>query len=433
MDFAFAELSPVSEPSLVFAENAWLGPRQFARRVLVGFGGMVDTVARDVSDAQIPPRAQRVDWLVPGFVNAHCHLEYSWLRNAALPRGTVPFGQWMRAIISCRPQSDEDLQRRADAMAAGAQELLAGGCTAIVDSSTDGSSAKFLAGAGLKYHVLYEVLGLSRERAEPMLARALELTARNTNAGLNPHAPYSVGEWLRGALKGIADAVPQAWHIAETADEEELFLRGNGSVAEFLEQFGMQKPWGSGSAPEKSSFQFLADAGVLNRCVLAFHGNRLDAREASFFSAPRGLVHCPATHRWFQRAAVPLKQWLQDGVNVCLGTDSLASGETLSMLAMARMAVQDNADLSANDVLEMACTNPRKLALWSLPPEKAETGAQGIAVGCAADLVAISNPALHLLPDGDVDVAWRELLADQRSEVAATWVTGQMRYCSARP
>lgn len=400
----------------IFAENAWLGPGRFARRVLVEF----DTHLRRVTDltagAPVPDGCCRVSWLIPGLVNAHCHLEYSWLAGQ-LPRGDIPFGQWMNAIMARRPASAEDQSLQKHAMAEAAHALIRGGCTTVLDSTTDGASEPPLTAAGLRFFLFREVLGLSAGRAEPLWRAAVAAVtvapsapspsaSSLLGAGLNPHAPYSVGPWLRERLASeTMRSLPLAWHLAETPDEEALFQYGTGSIAEQLTAFGLPLPTNEFG---RSSFDFLAEEGLLEPCDLAFHGNELSPDAASFFRAPRGLVHCPGTHRWFQRRPAPLRQWLDAGVNVCLGTDSLASADSLSMLDLAKITLDDNPDLTPDDVLTMACVNPWKLGfLRAILPEATGT----IVPGAPADLVALtpgpggmqvnpaaSNPFYHLDP-----------------------------------
>jgi cytosine/adenosine deaminase-related metal-dependent hydrolase len=401
--------------ALVYAERAWLGSGHFARRVVVEFNSQITAVRELREQEPAPPDATQVDLLMPAFVNAHCHLEYSWLAGE-LSRGKIPFGEWMRAIMARRPQSADDFAKREEAMDAAAKALLASGCTMVFDSTTDGSSAAALDRVGIRHFLFHEILGLTEQRARPMLDAALEKlkderTGAALGAGLNPHALYSVGPWLREQLKaGPAAALPQAWHLAETPDEEQLFRAEAGSIADFLRDFRLPLP--EASAP--GSFQFLQQEGLLEKCDLVFHGNELSADDAAFFAAPRGMVHCPGTHRWFHRPPVPLAEWLRAGVNVCLGTDSLASSDSLSMVDMVRVALEDNPDLSADDVLTMACANPWKLGLLGA------TGLRGGAIesGAVADLVGINAR------EAAGGTEWRDVLTGNAPDLCV-WQSGR--------
>lgn len=359
----------------------------------------------------MPDACPKVQWLTPGFINAHCHLEYTWLRDK-LPRGDVAFGDWLTAIMQMRPSTDADAEHRATAMGQGATELLRGGCTTVIDSTTDGISATPLHAAGVRCFQFREVLGLTRERAEPILRRATSNLPAN-GAGLNPHAPYSVGPWLRDQLGAVSPAVPIAWHLAETADEEQLFRDGSGSIARFLSKFSLPFPYDA--LPESSSFRFFADNNLADSCVLAFHGDQLADAEVIHFRAPRGLVHCPGTRHWFQRPPVPLPQWLEQGVNVCLGTDSLASSDSLSMLDMIRLVATDYPALSADQLLRMACSNPA-----ALPFLQAMELTGTLETGATADFVALRSPA-------SCDT-WDALLQSPEGAVDKVFINGEQRY-----
>ncbi len=413
----------------VFADHAWLGREGFVDRVLVEFDCQIRSVTRLRPEEKPSEDVIRVGFLMPGLINAHCHLEYSWLKGK-LPSGEIPFGRWMQAIMAERPQSDEDYQVRFEAMGAGAQALLAGGCTTVFDSTTDGASAEILCEAGLRAFLFYEVLGLSQERAEPIWERVLEAVlmegwrrsgwekadgpGRVLGHGLNPHAPYSVGPWLREQLRKAPEDMVQAWHLAETPDEEEMFRRGEGSIAEFLREAGLPAP-GEGA---ESSFEFLRTAGMLDRCKVIFHGNELTPDAAKWFRASRAVVHCPATHRWFERRQVPLRRWLDDGVNVCLGTDSLASSETLSMLEIVRYTLEDHLDVSVDEVLTMACVNPYKA---ELPGTGAHNGGQ-IKAAAPADLVAVDGGEILQKRD-DGPERYRDMLSSG-NVASRVWIDG---------
>jgi len=385
-----------------------VGPGDFSRSILLSY----DTTIREVKSLSpgtpLPDNCIRAAWLTPGFINAHCHLEYTWLADA-MPRGNIPFGEWMRAIMSRRANTPQDIQQRETGMVCATAELLKGGCTTVIDSSTDGRSAAHFAEAGIRHFLFHEVLGLTTERAEPMYTQAMGRCAGPGN-GLNPHAPYSVGAWLREQIRNLESPVPIAWHLAETPDEEALFQTGTGSIGELLKDFSLPLPYYK--LPHTSSYGFLEQENLTGSCMLAFHGNELSDDEASHFKAPRGLVHCPSTHEWFQRMPVNLSHWLAQGVNVCLGTDSRASSDTLSMRKIIRLAAESCASLSADQLLTMACHNPARL------PFLKEMGLTGtLTPGSPADFVCLHSD----LPDS----SWYEMLTSSKTKLDKVIIRGK--------
>ena len=393
----------------ILARKAWLGPDTFAENVTITF----DTVIRAVQPGSKEPHdhdSHQVDFLTPGFINAHCHLEYSHLAGT-MPCGAIPFGEWMSAIVA---RGNDDPEHRRHGMITGARQLIAGGCTTVLDSTTDGSSEAILVEAGLRTIQFHEVLGLTRERAEPILSRALEFT-RLPGHYLNPHAPYSVGPWLRQQLRTLPRGqFPQAWHLAESADEDELFRHATGSIADFLRRFGLPFPYEE--MPGVSPAEFLQREGLMDDCDLAFHGNQLSDREAAWFTAPRGLVHCPGTQRWFQRSPAPLRKWLDAGVNLCLGTDSLASSDSLSMLANLHIAAKQHPDITSDELLRMVCWNPAQVSLVK------NIGLTGtLEPGALADFVALTSQTGH------TSAQWEDVLLSPTGRVEKVWIGGEVR------
>jgi len=322
----------------------------------------------------------------------------------------------MRAILTTR-NYPEQREKHQPAMITAAEDLIRGGCIMVWDSSTDNQSQQVLENAGLWHFMFHEVLGLTKQRAEPILNAALNHiqskppSGSHLGDGLNPHAPYSVGPWLRDRLRTLPIEIVQAWHLSETRDEEELFESGHGSIAEFYSSVGLQNPFQT--PPRCSSFQYLQRKQLLERCSVAFHGNRLASAEAAFFSAPRAIVHCPATHQWFMREPVPIKNWITSGSNVCLGTDSLASAESLSMIEALQIMAESHSDLSTDDLLTMACFNPLQCGIIK---DNRFTGT--LSVGSSANFVSLS-PASS-------PVAWSNFF-QTKPKVQQCWISGSAR------
>lgn len=408
----------------IFAEQAWLGPGNFRRSVLVTFDKSGIRQVEQIPDGQAAPgNCDRVDLLLPGFINAHCHLEYTWLAGR-LPRGRMPFGEWMAAIMQSRPAGEEDARNCAEAMEAGSRAQLQGGAVGVWDSTTDGKSAGCLAADGLRCVQFLEVLGLSEDRARFFWERAQRLVATERHgvlAGYNPHALYSVGQWLRNQLRQCAEDRSMAWHLAETPDEEELFQRGTGSIAELFSEMGLPMPFDT--PPGTSSFGLLQVEQLAGRCDVAFHGNRLSAEEVRFFAAPRALVHCPGTHRWFDREPIPLRQWLDAGVNVCLGTDSLASCDSLSMLDMVAWTLDDHPDVTLDELLTMACVNPRRVGFLG-----GQWGSGRLEAGQPADMIGLAFAG----KTGDGEAALRGQLQSGGGCVQKVWTGGVLRFDELR-
>jgi cytosine/adenosine deaminase-related metal-dependent hydrolase len=178
------------------------------------------------------------------------------------------------------------------------------------------------------------------------------------SSGVAPHAPYSVSpdlyrasaEWRR------TQSAPMTTHIAETLQEILFIESGAGEFRDFLSSLGlMPAGW---SAPGLSPVPYLHALGVLESPVLLAHCNYLDAESLQIILKTHcSVVYCPRSHAFFGHAPHPVRQLLDIGVNVALGTDSLASNDTLSILDEMRFLAKLRPDLKPDEILRMATLN----------------------------------------------------------------------------
>ena len=286
-------------------------------------GGTI-TIAGDKIAAVEPHGTRRADVdlgnaaILPGFVNAHTHLDLTGARGVCPP--TPDFTQWLRQVIAFR-RSRTPEQVQAD-IAAGLAECLRFGATMLGDISASGTTWPLLAEANCHSVVFYELLGLSRDRAKHSCETAqdwLEQHSVNENcaAGLSPHAPYSVHRTVYREVNGLP--VPMATHLAETLAELELLRSHSGPFVDFLNELNAWDSSGLIAEPRD----------VIDRwpCGIFVHGNYLDP--ATPFLETQTVVVCPRTHAAFGHPRHPFPQFLQRGVRVALGTDSLASAPAL--------------------------------------------------------------------------------------------------------
>jgi cytosine/adenosine deaminase-related metal-dependent hydrolase len=238
-----------------------------------------------------------------------------------------------------------------------------------------------------------EMIGITNRRPPAtVLAEATEavenLSAPGRRVGLSPHAPYStVPELLRlTARTSRRRRWRLAVHVAESALEFEMFTRGRGSMYDWLKRSGRDmSDCGLGSP-----VRHLGRCGLLSPRLLAVHVNYL-ARGDVEMLARHGVhvAHCPRSHAYFRHDPFPLLRLARAGVNICLGTDSLATvyqgrrqSAELSLFAEMRSLAAANPQLPSRKILDMATVNgARALGL--------ERRAGVLAAGAWADLVAV--------------------------------------------
>lgn len=322
--------------------------------------------------------------ILPGFVNAHTHLDLSGARGLCPP--TPDFTQWLRQVIAFR-RSRTPEQVQAD-IAAGLAECLRFGTTVIGDIASRGASWDLILRAPCRAVVFHELLALSDDRLQAALDEAAAVVAEESSAdtwelrigspldfrrGLSPHAPYSVQsrlfDWV--AEHG-APFARVATHLAETQAELELLRSHTGPFAEFLKDLNVWSPSGLIAGPE-----YVAQ---ILRGAIFVHGNYLDP--ATPFLPTQTLVVCPRTHAAFGHPHHPFPKMK---VRVALGTDSLASNPDLDILAEARFLRRHYPEVPPALILRMLTLN----GAWALGFD-AVTGS--LTPGKSADLVVLPLP-----------------------------------------
>ena len=196
-------------------------------------------------------------------------------------------------------------------------------------------------------------------------------------AGLSPHAPYTASAELyrRCAQSGRFITT----HVAESVEEDEMFRHGRGRLYDAFRERGRDLSDCGRIGP----VELLHRYGVLGRHCLAVHANCLTADDVRLLAETgTSVVHCPKTHRYFCRPPAPLAALVGAGVNVCLGTDSLASNDTLDLLAEMREVARVCPDWLPARIVAFATTN----AAAALQ----QAGRLGtLAAGAVADLIAV--------------------------------------------
>jgi cytosine/adenosine deaminase-related metal-dependent hydrolase len=264
--------------------------------------------------------------IVPGLVNAHAHLDLG-----ACPRPATPgaFTDWLRHVIAYRRSTSQG--ETTTAIQAGIRASLLAGTTMIGDIAAGGESIPWLANSPLRGLPFFELLGLPRASARRTVQgfRTWSAACQEQAFGLSPHAPYSVrrslwrwaGRWARDHRR------PLAVHLGETPEEAELMTSRAGPLRAFLESLGV---WDQeGLAP---SFAWIDAQIPYEVPCLYIHANVLDPARDAFLCRPnRSVVYCPRTHAYFGHPPHPFQRMLAAGINVAVGTDSLASNPDLSV------------------------------------------------------------------------------------------------------
>jgi cytosine/adenosine deaminase-related metal-dependent hydrolase len=321
--------------------------------------------------------------ILPGLVNAHCHLELTGLEGK-LKAGNA-FPDWVRTLQGATSEfKPEDYRKAAED---GIRRLLEGGATTVVDVGNSGQAAVALSAGAIRSFACVEVLGLDPAQADERFERFRALAesvkpSERFRPGLAPHAPYSNSPELmrRAQAYQKEHGLPVTLHVAESREEAELFATATGPLQEFCRGIFPGAPRHNSLSPVR----WLESEGLLPDGALVVHCNYLSDADIEILARRQvTVVHCPSSHAYFGHKAFPFLKLRAAGVPVCLGTDSLASGNSLSMLEQMRLFTEKHPELMMEEVLAMCTTVPAEaLGLGQ------EIGR--LQEGYAADFVAMS-------------------------------------------
>jgi 5-methylthioadenosine/S-adenosylhomocysteine deaminase len=346
--------------------------------------------------------------ILPGLVNAHTHLELTAMRGF-LENEESDFFSWLKKLTTARmdKMSSEDLCVSA---AWGACEAARAGVTSVGDASDSGlTSMRGIREVGLRGIVFQESFGpdarLVEENFAKLQAKVLELREVETplvRVGVSPHAPYTVCAPQLELIAGFAleENLPLMMHAAESAAEDLLLRRGTGLFAEGLAQRGIE--W---RAAGMSTIQYLKERGVLKTGPLLAHCVRVDEADIETLAQTKSKVaHCPKSNAKLGHGRAPFARFLEQGIAVGLGSDSVASNNTCDILEEARFAtLLSRTGIAAKESDRMIAA-VEALTAATLGGARAlgfEDEIGELREGCQADLTVLSLDGSHQLPSYD--------------------------------
>ncbi len=362
--------------------------------------------------------------ILPGLVNTHTHLELTALRGYLEEND---FFAWLRKLTLARLEkmTPDDLRVSATW---GACEAVRAGVTCVGDAS-DSAMTSMLAlnDVGLRGVVFQESFGpdprLVEENFEKLEAKIAELRGVETDlvrVGVSPHAPYTVcGPQLeRIAAFSHDERLPLMMHAAES-HAEELFVReGSGIFADGLAKRGIE--W---KAPRLSTIQYLKQVGILETQPLLAHCIRVNDSDIESLRETRSKVaHCPKSNAKLGHGRAPFAKFLNAGVVVGFGSDSVASNNTCDILEEARFALllsragEGDTSISATDALATATLGGARC--MDLAGEIGE-----LSEGAQADLVVLSLQGTHQTPNYDTTAT--TIFASSGRDVVLTVIAGR--------
>ena len=313
--------------------------------------------------------------LVPGLINAHCHLDYTCLRGKIPPQES--FADWIRAINA--EKAKLSAQDYVASIAEGFSEAKRFGTTTVANLTAFPELVSQIS-SPIRTWWFAELIDVrSPERANELvdLATGALKRARNSGGGvgLAPHALFTASGDLYRRCEEIAqrEKILLTTHLAESREEMAMFRDGSGPLYDFMKNIGRpmsdcgdQTPLGHFLRTVKDSSTTVRSARNDKKAIqndpewIVAHLNELAESDFELLETSKRkfhVVHSPRSHDYFGHSRFPFENLRALGFNICLGTDSLASNQSLSLFAEMHAFQRSEPGLSPDKVLEMVTVN----------------------------------------------------------------------------
>jgi cytosine/adenosine deaminase-related metal-dependent hydrolase len=331
--------------------------------VMRGRGKVIEAVGppRDVPHSQ-NHRTFRGAAVVPGLINAHAHLDQTHLAGQLPPNR--PFLDWLEAA-----RANPLAGKEQDAVVAqGAGQAIAGGTTALADVSWNHRAWLVLRHSPLRKVCMAELQDLydSPTGLEALVKklRGAPSSDPSIRFGLSLHSPWSVSPAL--CREAVSLAARRNWliatHLAETESERQYMLHRLGLLVEY------RRRQGAPPSPEDTfrgtPIAYASQVGLLDCPALLLHASRIDDDDIHLLSRGKAtVVYCPRANKFWGRGPHRYADMIAAGINVALGTETMAANVNLDMIdEMRQLRFEGKVDV--NTILRTATVNPAKALGW---------------------------------------------------------------------
>jgi cytosine/adenosine deaminase-related metal-dependent hydrolase len=324
--------------------------------------------------------------LLPGLINAHCHLDYTGMAGQIAWRSD--FADWIQQIVE--QKKAQTGTEYAAAVRTGLEQLARTGTTTVVNIEAFPPLIAQFTETPIRIWWCPELIDLGREGAAKLIVRdTVEFLAAHENprggAGLAPHALYTASRSLYRAA--VSSARSRNWmlttHLAESEEEDMMFRRGTGVMYDYFKRLGRNMS----DCKHGGMVRALAEVDALGPNFLAVHANYLTMSDAALLKQSGAHVAlCPRSHEFFKRRLPLLPMFQEQGINVCLGTDSLASNDQLNLFAEMQTLARQFGAVSPEYILRLVTTGAAKALNRSKKLGK-------LAAGALADMIAVPQDA----------------------------------------
>ncbi|MFA6085729.1 amidohydrolase family protein [Mucilaginibacter sp.] len=295
--------------------------------------------------------------ITPGFINTHCHTELSHLKGKITPGGgLISFIKDIQAFRNADASEISDAAQKAD------QEMHDNGIVAIGDTANSNITIALKEKSKLYYHTFVEIFGFLPESAEKLFGKAVQLADefRPQSTSITAHAPYSVSKELFKLIKRHSDDQSNllSIHNQECEDENKLYRYKLGGFIDMYKHFGINIDYFRPQA--RNSLQSIIPLLSSRQKILMVHNTCTNLKDIYFikrFDRKINWCFCPNANVYIENKLPKIELFVNQGLNITLGTDSLASNKSLSILSEMQTIQQKFPSLSFNTLLEWGTRN----------------------------------------------------------------------------
>ncbi|MGK0383936.1 MAG: cytosine/adenosine deaminase-related metal-dependent hydrolase, partial [Bacteroidia bacterium] len=326
-------------------------------------GTILEVMLPDSENAPDSSRIERFEGaLCPGFINSHCHLELSHMKGLVPEKTGLP--AFIMQIVSRR---NEKADEKMEAIRLADEEMWRNGIQAVGDICNTADTLETKKNSRIKYHSFVEVFSFDSSKANEVLEEGIRVANEYQQNGMMativPHAPYSVSEQLFNGIREQQKQFPGpiSIHNQETKSENEMFVSGSGVLVELFKKFG--EDFSNFHPQFKSALDYHLGQLPQGQPAILVHNTMTAAEELETVKSLRNDVFwctCAQANKYIENRIPNIPMWLEKAVNVCVGTDSLASNHQLSILEELKLIQANYPEITLQKLLRAATLNGAK-------------------------------------------------------------------------
>jgi cytosine/adenosine deaminase-related metal-dependent hydrolase len=299
--------------------------------------------------------------IVPGFINTHCHTELSHLTSKIAPgNGLISFIKDVQNFRNTEKQAIVEAAQNAD------EEMYNNGIVAVADTSNSNFTIDLKAKSKQYYHTFVEIFGFLPESADELFAKALALAEefKPQSVSVTAHAPYSVSKELFKLIKRHSDSGGDnllSIHNQECEDENKFYRYKLGGFIDLYKHFGINIDYFRPQA--RNSLQSIIPLLTNRQKILMVHNTCTNLKDIYFikrFDRKINWCFCPNANMYIEKRLPKVELFVNQGLNITLGTDSLASNDKLCILSEMRTLQQNIPSLNFDTLLQWGTSNGAK-------------------------------------------------------------------------